>query len=123
MVKVNLGGNFLKADQAKKGAIVTFLDEGEFVKSEKYTYEDGSPKIDFIFNVKYEGENKKLRINKASKVAMVEAFGDDSIEWVNKKAKIMVMPTPNGDNKMIVLDPIVSNGPEKKVDDSVAWDE
>jgi len=119
-MKINLGGEYLKADQAKKGAVIEILSSGEMVKSDKYTYPDGNPKVDFIVDVMYEGAKKKLRMNKASKVAMVEAFGDQTDAWVGKKASLIVMPTPQGDKKMIVLDPIVS---KEKADDKKAWDE
>ena len=107
-MKISTGsGNYLKPSEAKRGSIIEVLNEGEIEVSDKYTYEDGSPKKSIVFEIKYENETKKMRMNKSSKVAMVEAFGDESQDWIGKKARIIVMPTRNGDNKMIVLDPVI----------------
>ena len=96
---------FLKTDEVKKGETITILDPGT-EKESKYKYEDGTPKIDYVFTVEYQGEQKKLTMNTASRRSMREAFGKDTVAWVGKQAKVFVMPTPKGDKKMIVLDPI-----------------
>ena len=105
-MKIGSGGEYLKAKTADKGETIEFKDAGKIVESDRYTYEDGSPKKDYVFEVYYKKEIKLLRVNKASRTAMIEAFGDETNDWIGKKAKIMIMPTPNGDNKMIVLDPM-----------------
>lgn len=104
-MKIRFSGNFLKADQVKKGEIVTILNAGE-ERTSKYTYEDGNPKMEYVFEVDYNGDKKSLRMNATSRRAMVEAFGDETIGWIGKQAKLFTMPTPNGDKKMIVLDPV-----------------
>ncbi len=122
MVKVYTGGSFLKALPEVKGKALTIKNEGKYVES-KYAYPDGNPKTDFIFEIVVEGEEKKLRMNKASQVAMIEAFGDESSEWIGQRARIIIMPTPNGENKMIVLDPITEVQPQTKSPEQAAWDE
>ena len=112
-MKVSIGGSYLKADPMLKGKTIKFVNEGEIETSDKYTYEDGTPIKHLVFEVDLGGEKKKLRVNKASKVSMIEAFGEETKDWIGKEARIIVMPTPNGDKKMIVLEPI--NGS--------AWDE
>ena len=106
-MKLTMTGNYLKPDQAKKGSIITILNEGEYVTSEKYKYDDGTPKVSFELKVKYENKEHKMRVNKASRIALVEVWGDETAFWIGKQAKLMIMPTPKGDQKMIVLDPIV----------------
>lgn len=119
-MKITKGGNYIKAKDAKKGAIIEILDEGKWETSEKFKYEDGTPQKQLIFTVRYEGEEKQFRMNKSSRIAMIEAFGEESKTWIGKQAKIIIMPTPNGNDKMIVLDPIL---PEGKTSGEKAWDE
>lgn len=110
---------YLSTKTVEKGEIIEFLDEGVRKPNEKYTYQDGSPKIDNIFKVKYKGEVKELRLNNVSNVNIGDAFGYESKKWIGRKAKIMLLPTPKGDNKMIVLDPIL----EEEKTAEIAWDE
>lgn len=110
-------GAFLKAKDAKPRSKVKFLDEGEWQESQNFKYEDGRPIIQLVFKVMYEGEEMLLKVNKASRVAMIEAFGDETKNWVGKEASIFILPTPNGKEKMIVLEPIVDGEPAK------GWDE
>lgn len=124
-MKLTNGSNYLKADKVEKGTVITFLDAGAIEISDKYRYKnedgtDGDFRKSLIFGVTYKGENKKLRVNTSSKIALIEAFGEDTDSWVGKNATIHVLPTPNGGNKMIVLDPIVSKPEVKSVDD-IAW--
>ena len=121
MMKMSKGGEYLKAKDAKRGAVIEVLDEGHWEESKKFTYEDGSPQQQCVFRVRYEGEEKLLKFNKASRVAMIDAFGEESKTWIGKKAKLIIMPTPNGSDKMIVLDPIISA--EGKTSDEKAWDD
>lgn len=112
-MKLSKGNEYLKADNVKQGQIVQFTNAGEIEVSTKYRYknQDGT-EGDFVrslvFRVKYEGEDKKIKISVASKESLIDAFGDDTENWVGKKASIMVIPTPNGQKKMIVLVPITS---------------
>lgn len=115
------GGQFLKGKDVKKGATVEILDEGRWENSKKFTYEDGTPQKQCIFSVKYEGEEKQLKLNKASRVAMIDAFGDETRNWVGKRAKLIIMPTPSGNDKMIVLDPVTST--ESAPGGEAGWDE
>ena len=117
-MKMSRGGSYLKAKDAKDEQIIMFLDAGRKEQSDKFKYPDGNPMIMDIFKVEYKGEQKEFKLNKASRVAMIDAFGDESTNWIGKKAKIFVMPTPNGNDKMMVLKPIVDKQSEKE-----AWDE
>jgi len=112
-MKIEFTGKFLKADEVKKGATITIIDPGKEQES-RFTYADGSPKTDYIFTVKYGEEEKSLRMNMTSLRAMSEAFGRETLDWVGKKAKLFVMPTPNGEHKMIVLDPVTDGWAEEE---------
>lgn len=125
-MKMTKGGDYLKTDATDlKGAIITIQDEGSIEVSDKYKYknEDGTEgefRKSLVFSVLFKGENKKLRMNMASKTACMEAWGDESKTWIGKKATIHILPTPNGDKKMIVLDPIIETAKTKEPED-IAW--
>jgi hypothetical protein len=104
-VKLTKGGNWLKADQCKKGDLITFKDSGRIEESDKYKYEDGAPKKSLVFLVEINGSDKQYRMNTQSKVSCMETWGDETSAWVGKKARINIFPTPDGQKKMIVLDP------------------
>jgi hypothetical protein len=110
-MKVKFSSQYLKADEVKKGAIITILDPGKEQES-KFTYDNGDPKMEYVFTVEYNGDQKQMRMNTTSRRSMVEAFGDDTISWVGKQAKLFIMPTPKGDKNMIVLDPVVEKEEE-----------
>lgn len=109
MVKVSLGGNYLKAANVKDGEVVMFLDEGRVETSDKYTYDDGNPQKYFVMTVDYKGEKKNIKITASSKSSLIEAWGDETQNWIGKKATILVIPVQNN-NKSILLKP-VTGGP------------
>ena len=128
-MKLSKGNEYLKADNVKQGQIVQFTNAGEIEVSTQYRYKnqdgtDGDFVRSLVFRVKYEGEDKKLKISAASKSSLIEAFGDDTENWVGKKASIMVIPTPNGQKKMIVLVPITSKAQNAvKSPEEIEWSE
>lgn len=126
-MKLQKPGAYIKAEEAEKGAVITFLDEGTIEVSDKYRYknQDGSEgdfRKSLVFLVKYKGEEKKLRVNTASRTGLVEAWGDETKSWIGKTAIIHVLPTPNGGNKMIVLEPTSYNGTKPITDpNDIPW--
>lgn len=118
-MKVSKSGEYLKADAVKSGSVIKILDEGAIEVSDKYKYPDGMPQKMLVFTVEYSGERKKLRINAASKAALIDAFGDDTVGWVNKQCSLIVIPAPNGQNKMIILQPLTAEPKQKTAD--VDW--
>lgn|SRR3990167_4231073 len=106
-MKLTSTSNYLKSDAVKKGDIIKILDEGIVETSEKYTYDDGNPKKSFVFLVEHKGQKVKMRLNKASRVAMIQAFSDETKAWIGREATCFVMPTSDGLKKMIILEPIL----------------
>lgn len=105
---------WLSAKNCKSGDIVEFINEGEWKESTKFTYDDGNPVRQLVFKVLHNGEEKQLSIIKPSRIALIEAFGDDTVEWVGREARIdLALNTQGG--KSIVLTPLDSKvdlGPE-----------
>lgn len=118
---VKLSGAFVKAAEVKEGDVIEFLNAGEWQTSDRYKYDDGNPRKDFIIKVKHDGADKSFRLNKTNRATLCENWGDETDQWVGKKAKITLMNAlvSGKPTKVIVLD--VPNG--KKQDPSKAWDE
>ncbi len=99
------GGVWLSAKNCTDGSIVEFLNEGTWKDSTRFTYDDGNPVRQLVFKVKHENEEKQLTIIKPSRVALIEAWGDDTLEWVGKKATIKLALNTQG-GKSIILQPM-----------------
>ena len=82
-------GSYLKTADVNSGESVTFRNEGEWVENQKFTWEDGTPKQDFVILVTYKGTEKKLRLNKTNREAMKIAYGDETREWIGRPAMIV----------------------------------
>jgi len=104
-VKIRLS-DYIKADvDVKQGDIIVINDEGIEQENENFTNDDGTPKIDHIFKIVLaDGEERKISMNKTSLKKFVEKYGNETKEWVGKKAIVNVIMNPNG-KKGIVLDP------------------
>ncbi len=87
-MKLTTAKNWLKSEDVKQGDLITFLDEGAFVASAKYTYSDGTPRKDFLLKVKHNEVEKDMRLNATNKKLLIKAFGDDTADWVGKTAKL-----------------------------------
>ena len=104
-MKLNDNSVWLSAKNCNDGDVIELLDEGTWKDSTKFTYDDGNPVRQLVFKVKHEGEEKSLSLIKPSRVAMIEAFGDDTIAWVGKKASIKLALNTQG-GKSVILQPI-----------------
>ena len=86
-----LGGKFVKAADYTNGETLEFLDEGRWVESTKFTYDDGTPKRQLQFQVKDSvGEEKTLNLNKTNREALVAVWGKDTSKWVGQTANVTV---------------------------------
>ena len=104
-MKLNDNSVWLSAKNCNDGDVIELLDEGEWKDSTTFKYDDGNPVRQLVFKVKHNEEEKSLTLIKPSRTAMITAFGDDTIAWVNKKAKITLVLNTQG-SKSIVLEPI-----------------
>ena len=89
-MKISSAKNWLKSEDVKQGDIITFLSEGEWVASAKYTYADGTPRKDFLLKVKHGEVDKDMRLNATNKKILIKAFGDETKEWIGKTAKLAI---------------------------------
>jgi len=100
--------NFLRVDDVKNGDVITFLNEGEWLESKKYTYSDGTPRKDFVIKVSISGTEKDMRLNATNRSNLISAFGNDTANWVGKSASLEKTKVMVGGKMMetIIVKPI-----------------
>ncbi len=92
---------------AKKGDIIKILDEAKLVEyeyegvmSEKWTC-----MVEVTRNKQLLGKPKEFAMNYTyCAKPLMEAYTDDTSNWIGKIARVIIMPTPKGDSNMIMLD-------------------
>jgi hypothetical protein len=99
---------YLKTADVNTGDVITFKSEGEWVKNTKFTYEDGTPKTDFVIKVDFGGEERTLRLSKMNRDVLITAFGQDTVDWIEKQARISKVKAAVGGKMvdMLVLEAI-----------------
>ena len=115
-MKLQDSSPWLSAKNCMSGEKVTLLDEGQWKESTKFTYDDGNPVRQLVFKVRHNNEEKQLSMIKPSKTALIEAYGDDTIEWVGKECIIQLALNTKG-GKSIVLEPCtrLEKQPEEEI--------
>lgn len=103
MVMLLDSSNRLKAADVKNGQTVKILTEGQWLKDQ---YKDQEPTNAFVVSVNYGGETKDLKLTKASRDNLKEAWGNETSKWIGKSAMISLVSTTKG--KSIMLQPVVS---------------
>lgn len=104
---VRVGRFAKKGEDYKDRDLITILNEGETVDS---TFGPGS-----VFKVRVpNNEERAFRFNKTSINNMIDAFGDDSKEWIGKQVKVWLI-LQNVQGKMVKV-AYVSH-PDADIDD------
>jgi hypothetical protein len=79
------GGAFLKAADLKPGDIATIKTEADWIDSQ-FTKDDGTKQQQYVCDIEYEGEERRIKLTQASCAALVEGgYGEDSADWLGKK--------------------------------------
>lgn|SRR3990167_334983 len=100
---------FVKAEDYKTGDTLKFINEGEWVESKTFKYEDGQPKQQLQFLVEdSQGVQKTLNVNKTNREALIKGWGIDTKKWVGKMAEITIkeIEVAGEDTMVIRLEPI-----------------
>ncbi len=87
-MKIELSGDFLKAEDVKGGEIVMFTDSG--ITAEITSPEKKVKKV-VNFGVRINDDDKTYTPNKTALQILIEAFGDETEEWVGRKFKITLV--------------------------------
>jgi len=92
---------------AKKGDIIKILDEAKLVEHEYegVVNEKWTCNIEVTRNKQVLGKSKEFAMNYTyCAKPLMEAYTDDTSNWIGKTARVIIMPTPKGDSNMIMLD-------------------
>lgn len=83
--QVSIGGAWLKASEVKNGTKAKLISETTAQPS-NFLDKQGQPKTQDVAKVRVQGiaEPYNVNINRASINALVDAFGEDSKDWINK---------------------------------------
>ena len=117
MVQVPRGGNWLKAADLQIGDSVKILTEADWEES---SYK-GETNNQFVCDVEYKGDKRKLKLTMASCKEVAPAYGDDTKEWIGKtlnleSIKVMV----GGEVKHSILATPIGKSPEPSSEEP--WD-
>ncbi len=105
--KTTISGEWAKkGEDVKDGDSIIVLDEGEIVTGD---FGDSH-----VFKVKTDKGDKLLRFNQTSLNNMVDAFGTNSAQWVNKVVKVWMIKVMVG-GKM--QDVVFLSHPDAEMDD------
>ena len=96
-------GQWLKSADVKNGDKVTFLSEGETKENDKYPYPDGTPKLEYIFKVRHDGAEKNMRVNKTSRVNLMQAWGNETSHWKGRTAQCETQKLMTGHTAVILI--------------------
>lgn len=90
-IKTGIRGTWAKAGlDLKDGDVVEILDAGQTDTSGNF-----GPKQ--VFKISTKGGEKNLSLNQTSLNNLGKAYGDETENWVNKKAKVFVIKQMVGD--------------------------
>lgn len=102
MAKITIESPFLKAGvNIKKGDIIKILDEGHQKPMVGF---DGKTKNVWEFTVELpNGETKIYTMNVSTQKLLIEEYGDDTKEWVDKPLEVSIERKPiNGQVRSII---------------------
>ena len=80
-----VGGSWVKGSEVQSGHKVKIISETNPTSS-KFTNKDGTVKMQDVCKVKFQGveEVKNMNLNRATLNGLVDAFGEDSKNWIGK---------------------------------------
>ena len=82
--KVTVGEFAKKGVDVKNGDLVTIANEGKQI--------EGQYGIQNVFLIKIKkGDEKNISVNQTSMNALIDAFGEDSVNWVGKQVKVWII--------------------------------
>jgi hypothetical protein len=99
---------FIKAENAKDGDVITFLDAGIII--DKTFKKDGRDETKPVLeiSVKFKGETKTYSPNGTTVKLLTAAWGSATEKWVGKSAVITILPSNHGKD-MIIAKPTNAN--------------
>ncbi len=83
--QVSLGGAWVKSSELQSGTKAKLVSE-TVAQPSNYTNKDGSAKMQDVAKIRIQGVTDPLNVslNRATINALVDAFGEDSVNWQNQ---------------------------------------
>ena len=105
---LNSGKKYLKVDDVKTGDVIKINNEGDWVESTKYKYDDGSFRKQFVMEVVHAAEPVLLTVNATNRNNLTNAWGNNTSNWVGKVASIELIKVSVAGKLMnsILLNPV-----------------
>ncbi len=99
-MKIKIETKYLMIDQdIKNEDLITFLDEGKEVP---YSFNPEIKKIEFLVETP-DGLKKFVSPNNTSKKYLIKAWGDETKDWIGKKAIVsLIMQNVKGEMKKVL---------------------
>jgi hypothetical protein len=115
--QTTVSGNWVKAAELKSGIRAKLVSETQPMPS-SFQDKDCSPKTQDVAKIRFEGMNEtyNVSINRATLNALIEAFGEDSKEWINKYLTAQTEKMIVGGKRVTALY-LIPEGFELKEDD------
>ena len=125
MSQVPTGGKWLKAKELQVGDKAVIVTEADWVKGEY----NGQETNQYICEVEYNGERRKMKMTMASCEELSPAYGKDSKEWIGKEISLEAIKVMVGGNlkQTILATPVngvTSSKPNLDADgNEIQWDD
>src|SRR3990167_3163703 len=115
---VSVSGNWIKGKDIVSGTKAKLVSETNPMPSQ-FTNKDGSVKMQEAAKIKVQGSNEDMNIsiNRASINALVDAFGEDSKDWIGKILTLITEKVSVGGQRKTALY-LVPEGFEVSEDDN-----
>lgn len=120
-MKLSSGHKFLKASDTPNGSLITVKNEGEWIISTRFKYPDGNPQQQFVIEVEYQGERRRLTLNKGNREILIKAWGNDTQVWVGKEMRLNIFLALVGSQKRQVfeVEPLIADKTLKETEETL----
>lgn len=111
-------GSWVKREDLKSGTACKIVSE-TVPQASNFKNKDGSPQTQDVCKVRFDGQDESVNVslNKPTISALVDAFGDESIEWQNKPLTVETEKMKVAGKSVIALY-LIPQGYEKIDDDN-----
>lgn len=114
---ISVSGGWAKASELETGTRAKIVSETTPTASQ-FENKDGSPKMQDVAKVRFEGKPEPLNVslNRATVNALIDCYGDDSKDWINKYLTVHTEKM-NVAGKRVVALYLIPEGYELKEDE------
>ncbi len=102
--KVSIFGNWVKGKDLVSGSKAVLVSETNPIKSQ-FKDKNGNEKTQDVAKIKFDGKDEELNIslNRATIDGLIDAFGNDSKNWINKPLTVITDKVSVGGKRVIAV--------------------